>query len=103
MAVRALAIAAALALSGCAGVPIGHHTHLFIGIGLVRVDRAGPATAISSRSFGVSAGCQLVLIGAQESFCAHIPIDGDVAIIERGQGPDQHLTLVPLRHKEKTP
>ncbi len=89
--------------SGCAGLPVGHHTHLFIGFGLVRVDRAGKATAISSRSLGIFAGCQSITIGVQASYCARIPIDGNLAIIERASGPDQHLILSKLQPKEKSP
>ena len=101
--IRALAISAGLALSGCAGLPIGHHTFVVIGIGVVRVDQAGKATAISSRSIGAAIGCRFVFIGAQASYCAHIPIDGQLAIIERGAGPDQHLSLTPLHIQEKSP
>jgi hypothetical protein len=98
----AAAICAALALSGCAGFPIGHDTFIVAGIAAYHIQHAGKATAISSRSLGASLGCDLILVGVQESFCAHIPINGDVAIIDRGKGADQHLTLRSLR-KETTP
>ncbi len=96
-------LAVALALSGCAGVPIGHHTSLFVGVGVVRVDKAGLATAISSRSLGASFGCELTVVGLQASYCVHIPIDGDVAILERGDGTDQRLSVKPLKLKENVP
>ncbi len=67
------------------------------------MEHAGPATGVSSRVLGLTAGCGLVTLGASGTYCAHIPIEGDVAIIERGSGPDQHLVHTKLRQREKAP
>ena len=98
----AVALGAVLQLVGCAGLPIGGHTFVVVGVGLVRVDKADRAIGISSRSLGLTVGCRQITLGAQASYCARLPIEGDVAIIERGSGPDQHLSVTNLR-KEKTP
>lgn len=97
---RALAIAAALALSGCTGLPIGHRRFLVVGVGMVRVDRVDQAVGISSRILGLTAGCRNLTVGLQASYCAEIPAAGDAAIIERGSGPDQHLSVRKLHPKE---
>lgn len=99
-AARGAALLAATLLSGCAGVPVGHHTFLVVGLGVVRVDRAADATGISSRSLGLTLGCRQITVGLQASYCARLPL-GDVAIIERGAGADQHLSVVPLHPKEQ--
>ncbi len=90
-------LCSALALSGCAGLPIGRHEFIVLGIGLVRIDRADKAVGVSSRSIGLTLCPRSLTLGVQASYCASIPIDGDVAIIERGSGPDQHLSVIPLR------
>ncbi len=100
---RTLALLAAAMVSACAGLPVGHHTYIFAGVGVVRIQREARATAISSRSLGIVVGCQLAIVGAQQSYCAHIPADGDLAIFERAAGPDQHLKLQSLRPQEKIP
>lgn len=92
--------AAALLLSGCAGVPVGHRTFLVVGVGLVRIERAARATGVSSRMIGLTVGCGQITLGLQGSYCAHLPL-GDVAIIERGAGPNQHLSSSPLHPQEK--
>lgn len=93
--------AAALLLSGCAGVPMGGRAFVVLGVGIVRVDRADQAVGVSSRTLGLTVGCRSVTLGVQASYCAQLPL-GDVAIIERGRGPDQHLLVQPLHPKEKT-
>lgn len=100
---RPLAILAlACALGGCAGLPIGRHTFIVLGVGLVRVDRADKAIGISSRSIGLMLGCRQITLGVQGSYCTELPITGDVAIIERGSGPNQHLSVAHLG-KEPSP
>ena len=92
------AVLATLGLSACAGLPIGHGTFLVVGVGVVRVDKVDQARGISSRSVGLTLGCGELTIGAQGSYCAQLPM-GDVAILERGAGPQQHLRLQHLRLK----
>lgn len=98
----ALAVLAIATLGACAGAPLGSHRYLVIGVGVVRVDRADKAVGVSSRMLGLTLGCNQLTLGVLAAYCAELPIDGDVAIIERGAGPDQHLALKHL-HKEKTP
>jgi hypothetical protein len=92
----AIALASTLALAGCAGLPLGHHVFLMVGVGVVRVDKADQATGVSTRMVGLKLGCREITIGFEQSYCAQIPIVGDVAIIERGAGADQHLKLSKL-------
>ncbi len=98
MLMRALALCAALGLSGCAGVPIGHRMHLCLGVCLTRFDRVGPAIGISSWAFGLHASPCQINVGGEASYCTALPF-GDVAIIERGSGPDQHVSIQPLLSK----
>ena|SRR3569623_767870 len=95
-----LVAALSLALSGCAGLPIGHHSFIVVGVGLVRVDREAQAVGVSSRSLGLTAGCRSVTLGIQASYCAQIPLSADLAIIERGSGSNQHLEIPKLHPKE---
>ena len=71
-----------LALGGCAGVPIGGHAYVYIGVGVVRIDHQADATGIHSTALGLTAGCGQVTIGAETSFCAVLPEHGSVAIID---------------------
>ena len=98
----AVILALACALGGCAGLPTGHRTFIVIGVGIVRVDHADKAIGISSRSLGLMLGCRQLTLGVQGSYCTELPIEGDVAIIERGSGPNQHLSVVHLG-KEPSP
>jgi hypothetical protein len=72
---------------------LGRGVFLVVGVGLVRIDREAKAVGISSRSLGITVACGGITAGVQASYCASIPTKGSVAIIERGSGPDQHLTI----------
>jgi hypothetical protein len=96
------AVLMAMGLSGCVGLPVGHRSFVVVGVGLVRIDRANQAVGVSSRSVGLTIGCRQLTLGFLASYCAHIPLSGDVAIIERSAGPNQHLSLIPLHPMEQT-
>lgn len=95
------ALVAALALSGCAeGIPLGRHLYLTVGVHAGRVDHAGDATGVSSRSWGFGLGCGGITLGQISYYCAHLPTNGDVGIIERGSGAGQHFKVLPAHKSE---
>jgi len=92
---RSPALAGCLLLSGCAGLPIGGHSYLYVGVGVVHIEKQADATGIRSASLGLAAGCGQVTIGASASFCAVLPEHGSVAIIDRAHSPNASLTVQP--------
>jgi hypothetical protein len=86
----------ALALSGCAGVPIGGHQYVYVGVGVVHIDKQADATGVRSTTLGLVAGCGQITVGAQRSFCAVLPAHGNVAIINR-----ESLTVQPVRPRSQ--
>ena len=90
----------ALCLGGCEhpGLLLGHHVYLVVGVGAVRVDRADKAVGISSRVLGLTSNKACgITVGLQATYCTALPADGDVAVLERGSGSNQHLVHLNLR------
>ena len=91
--IRAGALFTALGLPGCAGLPIGGHAYLYVGVGVVHIDKQADATGIHATTLGLVAGCGQVTIGAATSFCAVLPMHGSVAIIDRAKGRNPSLSV----------
>ena len=90
---RGAALCAALRLGGCAGVPIGGHSYVYVGIGVIHIEKEADATGIRATTLGLTAGCGQITIGAEASFCAVLPEHGSVAIIDRARSPNASLSV----------
>ncbi len=91
------AIALAFSVGGCAGVPIARRTYVYVGVGVLRVDRQDRATAVRAITVGLKLECQGATLGVASSYCASIPLDGEVAILEEGSSPRKHLSVHKLQ------
>ena len=63
--IRAAALCAALALGGCAGVPVGGHSYVYVGVGVVHIEKQADATGIHATTLGLTAGCGQITVGAR--------------------------------------
>jgi hypothetical protein len=98
---RGASLLAALALGGCAGLPIGGHSYVYVGVGVVHIDKSADATGIGSTMVGLAAGCGQVTLGAVTSFCAALPEHGSVAIIDRAHTAKARLTVQPSQPRSQ--
>lgn len=94
--VALIVVFACVALSGCAGVPLGRHTYVFVGVGVIHTQKGGDAIGIRTRAIGAMLGCGQVTVGLMSLFCVSLPANGSVAILEQGPSTDKHLTVQKL-------